>query len=266
MSISPDTRVIAVGSGKGGVGKSTATLNLALALRGLGYSVGVVDADVFGPNIPLMVNLARKREAKSLTLASVGDQLGWEPVESHGLKLMSVGFLIGEGQSIWNPELVTVLSSQLINRVAWGKLDYLMVDLPPGSADITQRFVTSMPLTAAVIVVTPQDVAHLDAKRALVMYEMAGLRVLGAIENMTGMTCPHCNEHIEVFHEVTEGRSIWATGIDRLASVPLDPEMSKSTDTGRPIMVSSPDSPQAAAYRKAAARICEQVGARTPLC
>lgn len=261
MGISAGTKVIAVGSGKGGVGKSTTTLNLALALSESGVSVGVADADVFGPNIPIMVNLARKHEVSSLSIAEApGFEKDWQPTTRYGLEIMSVGFLIGEGQAIWNAELVTVLSSQLINKVRWGNLDYLMVDLPPGSADITQRFITSMPFAAAVLVVTPQDVAHLDAKRALTMYRMAELEVLGAVENFTPMACPHCQEHIDVFHEVSPERSLWAAGVEKLASVQLDPAMSRATDSGHPIVVSSPNSPEAEAYRLAATKIAARVG------
>lgn len=241
---------VAIGSGKGGVGKSTVSVNLAVALAKQGHRVGLIDADIYGPNVPLMFNLTRHQPARFIDIAwNTGrGPKQWEPVEKYGVKIMSVGFLTGESQAIWNADLIRVLSTQLVHRVEWGELDYLLADLPPGSADINQRFVQSMNIAGAIIVVTPQDVAHLDAKKAIEMYQHTGVKVLGAVENMAGLVCPHCDEMIDVFHRVDESRSIWKMGIERLARIPLDPEMSKSGDAGKPVVIALPGSPQTSAF------------------
>jgi len=257
---SPAKHFIGVGSGKGGVGKSTVTINLALALSQMGHKVGVIDADVYGPNIPLMVNITRRKPARFLTLAWKGEDQRWDPVEKHGIKIMSVGFLTGEEQAIWEPNLVNAISSQLVERVRWGELDYLIADLPPGSADINRTFATSMPMTDAILVVTPQDVAHLDAKKALEMYRMAGVRVLGAVENMSGLVCPHCAESIDVFHRVADDRSLWSLGVRKLGVIPLDPQLSVATDGGRPVMVSGNGSSHADAFRQIATTVAGSLG------
>lgn len=241
---------VAIGSGKGGVGKSTVSVNLAVALAQQGHRVGLIDADIFGPNVPLMFNLTRRQPARFIDIAwnTGSGPKQWEPVEKYGVKIMSVGFLTGESQAIWNADLVQALSTQLVHRVEWGELDYLLADLPPGSADINQRFVQSMSISGAIIVVTPQDVSHLDAKKAIEMYRQSGVEVLDAVENMAGLACPHCDEVIDVFHRVDEERSIWNTGVERLAQIPLDPELSKSGDAGKPVVIGLPDSPQTAAF------------------
>lgn len=250
-------RFVAVGSGKGGVGKSTVALNIAVALAESGLKVGLVDADIYGPNIPTMVNLTRTKPASSIVLAHrEGDEApGWDPVERYGVKIMSAGFLIGEDQAIWNQGLIAVLSSQLINRTEWGDVDMMLADLPPGSGDVNQTFISSMPITGAVIVVTPQDVAHLDARKAITMYEQSGVPVIGAVENMASLVCPHCGEVMDVFDPVVPERSIWSKDVRRLGSIPLDPAISRSANKGVPVMVSHPDSATAGAIREIAALV-----------
>lgn len=252
-----EARVLAVGSGKGGVGKSTISLNLALALADSGRGVGLLDADVYGPNIPLLVNLRRSRPTKYWTLASVR-QIKIEPVERFGLKIMSTGFIAAEDQAlVWESDLVKALLSQFVRNVEWGELDYLVVDLPPGTATVAQTIMESLPLRGAILVVTPQDVAHIDARRALQMFRQRQVPVLGAVENMRGVLCPCCGETFDVFLPVAEARSLFSEGISKLGSIPLDPEISRLGDRGSPVMVAEPESPQAAAFREIAAKLEE---------
>lgn len=256
----PAKHAIAIGSGKGGVGKSTVTLNVALALSEKGHKVGILDADLYGPNIPLMVNVTRKKPARFWTLAKPGGQKPIEPLEKHGLKIMSSGFIVAEDQPIaWNEHLITALLHQLLYTVAWGDLDFLLIDLPPGTADLQQMLTRLLSLDGAVIVVTPQDVAHLDAKKAIKMFDLANVKILGGVENMSGLVCPHCAEHIEVFHPVADERSIWGSGVRKLGEIPLDPEQSRASDSGHPLLIDAPASSQADAFRRVADALLEAV-------
>ena len=191
MPKAPARRVVAVASGKGGVGKSTLTLNLALALARDGAQVGVLDADLYGPDIPLMVGLKREARARELQLWRLGRPISLPPVEVHGLKLMSIGFLVGEDQALSLPAIsMELLLRQLVNETAWGELDYLLIDLPPGTGDVQQQLIRTLTLDGVVVVVGPQDVSHLDAKRLLELFAAGGIRVLGAVENMAGARLP----------------------------------------------------------------------------
>ena len=251
---SPARRVVAIASGKGGVGKSTLTLNLALALSARGSTVGVLDADLYGPDIPLMVGLKRTERARELQLWRLGRPISLPPVEVHGLRLMSIGFLLGEDQALSLPSMsVELVLRQLVHETDWGTLDYLLVDLPPGTADVQQQIVRLLPLDAAIVVVGPQDVSHLDAKRVLELFADAGTRVLGGVENMGGLLCPHCGEAISVFGEVSAERSIWSLGVERLGSIPLDPAVA----SGQPVMLSAPDSPPGRAIVSIATRVVD---------
>jgi len=260
----PTRFIVAVGSGKGGVGKSTLSLNLALALADTGAAVGLLDADVYGPNIPLMVGLVRQRWGNDWTLARNPDlgQQRMAAVERFGLKIMSVGFIIGEDQPlVWEAELVRLLARQLLHEVDWGALDYLVVDLPPGTADIQQVLAQEIPFFGALLVVTPQDVAHLDAKKAVQMYRRFGVPVLGGVENMSGLLCPHCSQPIDIFPRVPQARSIWAMGVEKLGAIPVDPAVSQAGDRGRPLLVTHPASPQSTAFRALAERLAEKLRA-----
>ncbi|HET8682172.1 MAG TPA: P-loop NTPase [Micromonosporaceae bacterium] len=260
----PAGAVIAVCSGKGGVGKSTVALNLAVALAADGARVGLLDADVHAPDIPLMVGLARRVAASQWVLARRGGlgRTPLEPVERYGVQLMSTGFLFGEDQSIaWTADLVQVLLNQLVWSTTWGELDYLMVDLPPGTSDITQAIIRLLPVASAVLVVTPQDVAHLDTRRVLTMLEQARIPVLGAVENMSWLACPCCRTRIEVFAPVAPQRSIWSAGVARLAAVPLEPADGAAAETV-PVVAARPGSPQAEAFRAAASAVRELLGKR----
>jgi ATP-binding protein involved in chromosome partitioning len=249
-----------VASGKGGVGKSTISLNLALALRATGASVGVLDADVYGPDIPLMVNLKRTVPLRTWELWR-RDGVRLEPVERYGLRIMSVGFLLAEGQAMsMSAPLLDGVLRQLVADVDWGELDYLIVDLPPGTADLQQRLLAVVELSGALVVVSPQDVAHLDARKVLDLLRGGGVRVLGGVENMSGFACPHCGERIDVFPSVADGRSIWSDGVERLGAIPLDPQLARAGDTGRPLLVTAPDSASAEAFRAVAGAVAQAVG------
>ena len=260
---SPPARfVVAIGSGKGGVGKSTVSLNLALALAERGLSVGLLDADMYGPNIPLMVGLTRKTWTGDWTVARKGKQIAIQPVERYGLKIMSAGFLLGEDQPmIFEALTVRMLLTQLVRQVAWGELDYLLIDLPPGTADIQQNLLKDLSLSGVVLVVTPQDVAHLDGKKALQHYRRVGVPIVGAIENMSGFLCPHCGEPIDIFARVHASRAIWTMDVEKLGAVPLDPTISQAGDTGHPLLIAQPASPQATAFRQIAQRLVEKLQA-----
>jgi ATP-binding protein involved in chromosome partitioning len=246
---------IAVASGKGGVGKSTIALNLALALAENGRSVGLLDADLYGPDIPRMIGLARTKTARFIDLWSA-DAAKTEPLEAFGIKFMSAGFLVAENQSLsLESVLVDALLVWLTRGIDWGTLDHLVVDLPPGTADLQQQLMKRVQLDGVVLVVTPQDVAHLDAKKVLDLCTRMSVPVLGAVENMSGLSCPDCGARIDVFPRVAGERSIWAAGVERLAEIPLDPEVAQTGDAGVPLLVSRPASAQAEAFRALALRL-----------
>jgi ATP-binding protein involved in chromosome partitioning len=249
---------VAVASGKGGVGKSTVSLNLAAALTERGSRVGLLDADLYGPDIPRMIGLGRTKDARYLDLWRAPGQRGAqvEPLEKFGIRIMSAGFLVGEGQSLsLQAGLIDLLLVRLTQGVDWGPLDYLIVDLPPGTADLQQQLMARLDLAGAIVVVTPQDVAHLDARKVLDLCRRADVRILGGIENMDGLVCPGCSERIDVFPRVAAHRSIWSQGVERLGAVPLDPAVAASGDRGVPIVLSDPGSPQADAFENLADRI-----------
>ena len=246
-------KVLGVGSGKGGVGKSTVALNLALAFAAGGSRVGLLDADLYGPSIPLMVGIARQKWTQEWTLAGGGPRR-IQPLRKHGIAIMSSGFILAEDQpNVLGAFTVQMLVQQLVRDVEWGPLDILVIDLPPGTADVQQAVMRSVPFTAALIVVTPQDVAHLDARKAVGMYAHARVPIAGAVENMSGLRCPHCGEMIDVFPRVDEDRSIWALGIEKLGSIPLDPQLAGSGDHGIPLLVSHPESESARIFHEIAA-------------
>jgi ATP-binding protein involved in chromosome partitioning len=222
-------KLVAIASGKGGVGKSTVSLGLARALAGRGRRVGLLDADMYGPDIPLMLGLRQTRELRRWDLGRDPrfGRIELDPVEIAGIKVMSVGFLLAEPQMFALPSMLAAfIGDQLVKNVRWGTLDYLVVDLPPGTADLQQHIFGTMDLAGAIIVVGPQDAAHLDARKILSLLRDADVNVIGAVENMRGLRCPHCGELLDVFPPVAESRSLLRE-VELLVSIPLDPAFAK---------------------------------------
>lgn len=248
-------RVIAVSSGKGGVGKSTVAVNLAARLAATGLRVGLLDADVYGPDVPLMFGEKRKPRV-------TGDR-GAErivPLEAHGVRIMSLGFLLEEDQpAIMRGPLVSGILKQFLEQVAWGELDFLIVDMPPGTGDAQLSLVQTVNLDGAVMVTTSQDVSTSDVKRAVRMFERVRTRVLGIVENMAGLECPHCGGHIDVFGEGGGKRLAELLDVPFLGSVPLDPQVRISGDEGRPTAIASPDSAAGQALAAIADSVVEAV-------
>ncbi|MEX0814140.1 MAG: iron-sulfur cluster carrier protein ApbC [Dongiaceae bacterium] len=246
--------IVAVASGKGGVGKSTTAVNLALGLAAMGRSVGLLDADIYGPSQPRMMGIrGRPRSVDGRTL---------QPMENYGVKCMSMGFLVAEETPmIWRGPMVISALQQMLRDVEWGELDIMVVDLPPGTGDAQLTMAQQVPLTGAVIVSTPQDIALLDARKGLNMFRKVDVPVLGIVENMSYFTCPHCGERSEIFSHGGARREAEALGIEFLGEVPLHIDIRETSDSGRPIVVSQPDSEHARTYRAIAARVWEKVSA-----
>ena len=244
--------IVAVASGKGGVGKSTVAANLALGLRANGLRVGVLDADIYGPSMPRMLGISgrpRSRDGKSLI-----------PMENYGLKCMSMGFLVPEDTPmIWRGPMVMSALQQMLREVEWGELDIMIADMPPGTGDAQLTMAQQVPLAGAVIVSTPQDIALLDARKGLNMFKKVDVPVLGIVENMSYFLCPHCGGRSEIFSHGGARQEADRLGSEFLGEVPLDLEIRETSDDGRPITVSDPDNPHALVFRQMAARIWEKV-------
>ena len=246
--------IIAVASGKGGVGKSTTAVNLALALAAGGRSVGILDADIFGPSIPRMLGIPGRPGSTD------GSKL--DPMENHGIKCMSMGFLVDEESPvIWRGPMVMAALEQMMRDVAWGKLDVVVVDMPPGTGDTQLTMSQRVPLAGAVIVSTPQDIALADARKGLNMFRKVDVPVLGLIENMSYFICPHCGERSDIFSHGGARREAEHLGADFLGEIPLDIVIRETSDSGQPIVVSQPDSPHAQAYRVIAEKVWEKIDA-----
>lgn len=245
--------VIAVASGKGGVGKSTIAVNLALALSGAGLRVGLLDADVYGPSIPRLMGMSGQPESS--------DGKSLEPMENYGIKVMSIGFLVAEESPlIWRGPMVMRAIEQLLRDVNWGELDVLVVDMPPGTGDAQLTLAQSVPLSGAVIVSTPQDIALLDARKGLEMFRKVDVPVLGIIENMSYFCCPACGHRTEVFSHGGARKVAEALGVAFLGEIPLDIAIRETSDEGRPIVISEPDSHQAMACVAIARTVQDQLG------
>ena len=245
--------IIAVASGKGGVGKSTTSVNLAVCLQKSGAKVGLLDADVYGPNIPMMMGIPEERP-------SVNDKEQLIPFENHGVKVISLGFLVEPGKAvIWRGPMLHGVIRQFLTSVEWGELDYLVVDLPPGTGDAPLSLVQTVPLSGSVIVTTPQAVALSDVRRSIAMFNEVRVPILGIIENMAGLDCPHCHKRIDLFGG--QGGKVLSEeyGVPLLGQVPFDPSVGQSGDRGIPISIAQPDSPQAKAFKSAAEWVAARV-------
>src|SRR5450756_2355133 len=249
--------IIAIASGKGGVGKSTTAVNLALALAAEGARVGVLDADIYGPSQPTMLGISG--QPKSVDGKSI------EPMSNHGLQAMSIGFMI-EGDDtpmVWRGPMVTQALDQLLHQTRWDNLDYLVVDLPPGTGDIQLTLAQKVPVTGAVIVTTPQDIALMDARKGLKMFEKVNIPILGIVENMSLHICSKCGHEEHMFGEGGGARMSKDYGVRLLGELPLDGQIREETDGGRPTVVAAPDSPRARAYfqmaRRTAAALSQRV-------
>jgi len=244
--------IIAVASGKGGVGKSTTAVNLALALLAEGATVGILDADIYGPSQPMMLGIAGRPESK--------DGKGLEPMMGHGLQAISIGFLIDvDTPMVWRGPMVTQALEQLLKDTRWRELDYLIVDLPPGTGDIQLTLAQKVPVTGAVIVTTPQDIALIDARKGLKMFEKVGIPILGLVENMSIHVCPKCGHESHIFGSGGAERMCQDYGTELLGQLPLDQSIREQADSGKPTVVADPDGRAAEIYRRIARRCAVRI-------
>jgi ATP-binding protein involved in chromosome partitioning len=242
--------LIAVGSGKGGVGKTTVAVNTAIALAHLGYNTGLLDADVYGPNVPLMMGT-------SSTPTAVGERI--QPLENYGVKLMSMGFLNpGDKPLVWRGPMLHSVIQQFLRGVDWGDLDYLIIDLPPGTGDVQLSLIQTAPVTGAVVVTTPSAVSLEDARKAVLMFQQVKVPVLGMVENMSYLQCPHCDERIDVFSNGGGKRTAEAMDIHFLGALPLDPAVRIGGDTGHPVAMGGPEDGHGGAYYDLAKTVIER--------
>lgn len=247
--------IVAVASGKGGVGKSTTAVNLALALAAEGAAVGILDADIYGPSQPMMMGIEGRPESE--------DGKTMEPLENYGVQVMSIGFLVdADNPMIWRGPMATQALEQLLRQTNWKELDYLIVDMPPGTGDIQLTLSQRVPLTGAVIVTTPQDIALLDAKKGIKMFEKVGVPILGIVENMAVHVCSNCG-HVEHIFGAEGGKKLAAQyEMDYLGALPLDIRIREQADGGRPTVVSDPDGEVAGLYKDVARRVAVKIAQR----
>lgn len=244
--------IVAVGSGKGGVGKTTLAVNLALALSKLGHRTGLLDADVYGPNVPLMLGTSAQPRV-------LGENR-IEPLTVHGLKVISVGLLNpGDKPLIWRGPMLHSIIRQFLGSVEWGILDYLIVDLPPGTGDVALSLIQTVPLTAAIVVSTPSDVSLQDARKAIEMFRQMKVDIAGVVENMSYFVCPHCHNEIDIFSRGGAEKTARQFGVDFLGSIQLDPEIRKSGDEGKPAVLEGEESSHARPLFDFAQRVAERV-------
>ena len=249
--------IIAVASGKGGVGKSTTAVNLALGLRALGLKVGVLDADIYGPSVPKLLAIRGKPQTVG------GTRL--KPMSGYGLSVMSIGFLIEEETPmIWRGPMVMSALTQMLREVEWGELDVMVVDMPPGTGDAQLTMAQQVPLAGAVIVSTPQDLALIDARRGIAMFRRVNVPVLGIVENMSTFVCPHCGGRSDIFGHGGARREAERLGVPFLGEVPLDLAIRETSDAGRPVVATDPDGAHAAIFRRIAERVRDQLGGGRP--
>ncbi|HEX9669376.1 MAG TPA: Mrp/NBP35 family ATP-binding protein [Thermoanaerobaculia bacterium] len=254
----PEVRyVVAVASGKGGVGKSTVAANLAVALSKLGHRVGLLDADIHGPSMPMMFGINERPFVE-------GNRI--RPFDKHGVRVMSLGFILDvDTPVIWRGPMVMRAIEQMLGDVVWGELDYLVIDLPPGTGDAQLTVTQKIPLSGAVIVTTPQDVALIDARKGLAMFRKVNVPVVGIVENMATFVCPHCGQSTDIFKSGGGRRTAELLGTAFLGSIPLDPKIVAGGDAGVPIAVAEPDGPHAAAFRDVARAVVAEVARQEEL-
>ena len=243
--------VVAVGSGKGGVGKTTVAVNLAVALGKLGYKVGLIDADIYGPNVPMMLGQTRQPSI-------VGeDRIG--PLVGHGVKFISVGLISpGDKPMVMRGPMLHQIIRQFLQQVEWGELDFLIIDLPPGTGDVVISLVQTVPLTGAVVVSTPSDVSLQDARKAIEMFHQVKVEVIGIVENMSHFTCPHCQQVIDIFSSGGAERTAQQFGIEFLGALELDPAIRAGGDRGLPVTLADPESPIAKPFFDVARKVAER--------
>jgi ATP-binding protein involved in chromosome partitioning len=247
--------IIAVASGKGGVGKSTTAVNLALALAAEGAAVGLLDADIYGPSQPMMMGIDGRPESS--------DGKTMEPLENYGVQVMSIGFLVNQDEAmIWRGPMATQALEQLLRQTNWADLDYLIVDLPPGTGDIQLTLSQRVPMTGAVIVTTPQDIALLDAKKGIKMFEKVGVPILGIVENMAVHVCSNCGHAEHIFGEGGGKRMAEQYGMDYLGALPLDIKIRLQADSGKPTVVADPDGEVAGIYKAVARQVAIKIAAK----
>jgi ATP-binding protein involved in chromosome partitioning len=251
QSIPGVTNIIAVGSGKGGVGKTTLAVNLALALARLGNKVGLLDADVYGPNVPLMLGTEE-------TPHVIGENR-IVPPERFGLRVLSVGLLNpGDKPLIWRGPMLHSIVRQFLSQVEWGELDYLVVDLPPGTGDVAISLMQTVPLTGAIVVTTPSDVSLQDARKAIEMFRQVKVELIGIVENMSGFVCPHCNHEIDIFSKGGGAKTAEQFGVPFLGNIELDPQIREGGDGGHPIVLEGEESSHAKSIFAFARKVVER--------
>ncbi|HLJ91324.1 MAG TPA: Mrp/NBP35 family ATP-binding protein [Candidatus Angelobacter sp.] len=244
--------IIAIGSGKGGVGKTTVAVNLAVALSQMGFKTGLLDGDVYGPNVPLMMN--------SNSQPRVLGENRIEPLQNFGVKVISVGLLNpGDKPLVWRGPMLHSIVRQFLQQVEWGELDYLVVDLPPGTGDVVISLFQTVPLTGAVVVSTPSDVSLQDGRKAIEMFRTARVEVLGLVENMSHFVCPHCQHEVDIFSKGGVERTAKQFGVPFLGSIAIDPEIRKGGDSGKPAVLAGQESPHAKSFFDFARRVIERV-------
>jgi ATP-binding protein involved in chromosome partitioning len=242
--------LITIGSGKGGVGKTTVAVNLAIAMAKLGQKVGLLDADVYGPNVPLMMGICEAPYA-------IGNRI--QPLEQHGIRLMSMGFLNpGDKPLIWRGPMLHSVMQSFIRQVDWGELDYLLVDLPPGTGDVALSLIQTVPITGAIVVSTPSEVALEDGRKAVLMFQQVKVELLGIVENMSYLIVPETGQKVDIFGEGGGRRTAEAMGVPFLGELPLNPQIRVGGDTGRPVALLGESDPHAAPFYDLARKVIER--------